>query len=256
MSRLPVSGLQVAFRQLTGLEDLLLQERQDTSVTLSLMLIDRLAHVTDGALVDWGELTVTDLDALLLLLRQAVLGDVIRADTQCSQPSCRARVDISFRVGDYLASQKGRSPRWVEKADEAGWFRLTSEAAMFRLPTGSDLAVMEHEVRPERELIRKCTQPAEVSSRLRQRIERAMETLAPSLSRTMTGQCPECRAEMRIYFDVRPFVLRELRDHAHSVYQDVHLLALHYKWPEENILALPQKRRRHYAAMLRSQGVA
>ena len=61
---------------------------------------------------------------------------------------------------------------------------------------------------------------------------------------------------MNFYFDVLPFVLRELRDHADSVFEDVHLLAMYYKWPEEDILALPRSRRLRYGAALRSPGNA
>jgi hypothetical protein len=83
-----------------------------------------------------------------------------------------------------------------------------------------------------------------------------MEALAPRFSRELTGLCPECHAGMNFYFDVQQFVLRELRDHTAMVFQDVHLIALHYKWPEENILALPRSRRELYAEALRSQGSA
>ena len=246
----------MSFQQPTGWEDLLLQERQDSRAALTLMLIERLARAVDGSTLDWKELTVTDLDSLLLLLRQKVLGDVILSDIRCDKPSCGARVDISFRIGQYLASQRSRPPSWVEEDGESGWFRLAGQTVKFRLPTGGDLAALEDQPRVERELIRQCARPAGISARIRRRMERAMEALAPSLSRIVQGQCPECGGVLQIYFDVRSFVLRELRDRAASVYQDVHLLALYYKWPEESILSLPQKRRRYYAEMLRGQGVA
>jgi hypothetical protein len=256
MFRLPVSGLRVAFQQPTGWEDVLLQETRYSRVALSLLLIERLAQPADAGAVDWKELTVTDLDTLLLRLRQYVMGDVILSDTRCDKPACGARMDISFRIGEYLASGGYRAPQRVEKKGETGWFCLAGEAAKFRLPTGSDLAAVESSPNVENELMRHCTEPAGIPARLRRRMARAMESMAPSLSRIIEGPCPECGCVMQIYFDVRSFVLRELRERAASIYQDVHLLALHYKWPEETILGLPQTRRRYYAEMLRSQGVA
>ena len=253
MFRLPISGLRVAFQQPTGWEDLLLQEKQDSRIELSLMLIERLVRPADGVKVDWPRLSVSDLDTLLLLIRQRVLGDVILSDARCDKPSCGARVDISFRIGEYVASQRPLQPNWVEKDGEAGWFRLAGESSKFRLPTGSDLAALEGEPDMESGLIRECSQPAGLPAPVRRRMERAMEALAPPLSRIMEGQCPECDGVMQIYFDVRSFVLRELRDRAATIYQDVHLLAKNYNWQEESILALPQKRRRYYAEMLRSQ---
>jgi len=208
-----------------------------------------------GPKVSWNRLPITDLDTLLLLLRQRLIGDVILSDTRCQQPSCGARVDISFRIGEYLASHRQRRPQWVEE-DADGWYRLAGQATKFRLPTGGDLEALDGDADAERELIRKCVQPEDVSAPERRRIERAMEAMAPALSHTVEGACPECGATLEVYFDVRSFVLGELADRAGSIYQDVHLLALHYNWPEESILALPQKRRRYYAEMLRDRGAA
>jgi hypothetical protein len=80
-----------------------------------------------------------------------------------------------------------------------------------------------------------------------------MHALAAPLSGNLAGSCPECLSQLTIHFDVIPFVLREMRDQAASIYQDIHLLALHYKWPEEKIVDLPRKRRLYYAEMIRSE---
>jgi hypothetical protein len=256
MFRLPVSRLTVVIQQPTGVEDLLLQEVQSSDAALSLALIRRLVQVADGGSADWGELTITDLEALMLLLRLTVLGDTVRGETRCTRPGCETRVDVSFSIGKFLASQKIRSPRAVEKADAEGWFQLVGERAKFRLPSGRVLMVIDQQRFAERELLRQCVEPANVRSNVRERIERAMQAMAPPLSRTLMGECPECHSQISIYFNVQSFVLRELRDHAAGIYQDIHLLALHYKWLEEDILALPRNRRMRYAEMVRSQGTA
>jgi hypothetical protein len=256
MVTLPVSGTQVSFRQPTGWEDLLLQERPSAGGAWWLALLERVVEAAEGVGPDWKDLTVCELDTLLLLLRRKMLGDGIVSDTVCAQPSCGARVDITFRIGEYLASRSPRRPAWVEDDAEAGWFRIAGEPGRFRIPTGRDLALLPGGPGEENELIGRCIQPADVQARTRQRIERAMESLAPPVSRMLKGRCPECGAAIEVYFDVRSFVLRELRDQAASVYGDVHLIALHYNWPEESILGLPQKRRRYYAGMLRGQEVA
>jgi hypothetical protein len=255
MLRLPISGMQVAFRQPTGWEDLFLWEGPPSEEAWWLTLLKRVVQKADGATPDLKELPVCELDSLLLLLRHKMLGDLILSDTVCGNASCGARVDISFRIGEYLASQSRKRPRWVEDDCETGWFRLAGDAARFRLPAGRDLATLDGDADAERELIRQCVQPADVPARTRRRIERAMESLAPSISRMLKGQCTECGAAIEVYFDVRSFVMRELRDRAAGIYRDVHLIALHYNWPEESILALPHKRRRYYAEMLRGQEV-
>src|ERR1700760_5006661 len=112
MFKLPISGLQVTARQPTGAEDLLLQESRDLNIGLALRLLERLAHCPDDPAANWSSLTITDFEALLLTLRRVALGDVIRAETNCS--TCGAKADVSFRIADLLASQEPRMPRSVE----------------------------------------------------------------------------------------------------------------------------------------------
>lgn len=254
MFRLPISGLQVMVRQPTGAEDLLLQEARDLSTGIALQLLDRLVECVDKPTGNWSGLAITDFETLLLMLRRATLGDVIRAETNCG--ACGAKTDVSFRITEFLASQKPRWPRGLEKVEKSEWngfYRLSGETAQFRLPNCSDLTEMDRQKDAALEFMRRCVQPPDGTARIRRRIERAMEVLAPRFSRDLAGECPECHASMNSYFDVQQFVLRELRDHAAMVFEDVHLLAYYYKWPEQDILALPRSRRTHYAEALRSQ---
>ncbi|HMD96328.1 MAG TPA: hypothetical protein VKM93_03220 [Terriglobia bacterium] len=254
MFRLPVTGFEVALRKPTGAEELLLHEKSSSSAELALEFVARVATRVGGESADWSALPVPDFEALLLRLRQATLGDMVRADTSCVTPSCGARVDVWFRIGDYLEHERPRTPGGIDADAESGWFRLRSGAVRFRLPVVADQVATAQSARPERELMRLCIQPAEIGARLRKRVEAAMESMAPPLSRLLQGQCPECRAALTVYFDVQSFVLRELRERAASLYHDVHLLAFHYKWAEETILALPRDRRLCYAEMLRHEG--
>ena len=77
-----------------------------------------------------------------------------------------------------------------------------------------------------------------------------MDAMAPSLSDALKGSCPECGAALEMYFDVQQFVLRELRDQATFLYEDVHLVASQYHWPESSILDLPSRRRAQYAEII------
>jgi hypothetical protein len=250
--RLPVSGMQVAVQPPTGREDLLLQEASNLEMALVFTLLDRLIRLPQDAARNWGELAITDLETLLLLLRREVLGDLIQAETECTVAGCKARVDVAFRISEYLATVKPRTPRGVEKHDACA-YRLAESDVMFRLPNGADIAALEQKDVTERAWLQRCIRPASVPGRVRRRIEHAMHALAPRLSRMMSGECPECKAMMNFHFDVVQFVLREIRDHAATIFEDVHLLAAHYKWPEEEILALPRSRRLRYCDALREQ---
>jgi len=241
MFQLPTSRLYVTVRSPTGMEELLLREADALDVGLSLMLISRLVQMGDGSTFDWGDLPATDAEALLLRLRLITLGDRVNATAECASTQCAAKVDVSFRLGEYLSSKKARTKRDVERIEPQGWFKLTGENVRFRLPTCADQVAFDHEQTPDTTLIRRCIEPANISSRLRRKVESAMEAMAPRLSQLMLGCCPECKAVIRFYFDVHSFVLQELRNHAGTVYQDVHLLEL------------PRARRLQYVDMIRDQ---
>lgn len=273
--RLPVSGREVVLRHPSGAEDLLLLEAARTpsgDAALALALAGRLARAVDGGPVDWPALAVTDLDATVLRLRQAVIGDRIRADVACPSPGCRQRIDLDFRIADFLAhhasqSTAARGRGWVlGPAEEPGWFCLArapedgtatiadspdAGPVRFRLPTSADLVEVAGHPVAAKELARRCLRPAEVPARLRRRVEAAMESLAPSLSRDLQGVCPECGATVTVLFEARRFCLRELRDRAAFLYQDVDLLARRYHWSEGEILSMPQVRRAAYVELAR-----
>jgi hypothetical protein len=267
---LPVSGRAVVLRQPSGAEELLLREAAPGPAAdgaLALALAGRLGRANDGEPLDWGGLAVTDLDALVLRLRRALIGDRIRADIFCPAPGCGRRFDIDFGVEAFLAhhapqTAPARVGGWVAiPADEPGWFvlaRATGErgSVSFRLPTVHDQLAAVGAPDGADELARRCLRRADVPARVRRRVEALMEALAPSLAGDLRAACPECGEPVPVYFDARRFCLQELRDRAAFVYQDVDALARRYHWTENEILALPQVRRAAYAELARQAGGA
>jgi hypothetical protein len=269
---LPVSGRAIALRPPTGVEDMLLVEtaQRDTGqgdTGLALDLAARLARAEDGEPLDWSQLPVTDLDAFVLGLRRALLGHRIIADMTCRTEGCRTRIDMSFMIGDYLAHHRPKHgmPRlrgWsvTNVPDDRGWYRLSrpgdDAVAVFRLPSGADLLAVEGLTDAGDALARRCIRPAELPSRVRQRVEAAMEALSPNLASELAGVCPECRTPVTAHFDSRRFCLRELRDRARFVHHDIDALAQRYHWSERAILSLPAARRASYAELARQAGAA
>jgi hypothetical protein len=284
---LPVSGHLVALQHPTGAEDLLLIEATGDDTKLTLALASRLTRFAAGAELDWSELTVSDLDVLILRLRQAVIGDRVRADVACRAADCGKRFDISFGIGRYLAHREPSKPSprgaWnVDPAEEPGWFRLTrarsgpgklgagtptahsevpawstdrSDEVLFRPPTVADQLAVVGRLDAAEELARRCIRPMKIPLRLRRQVEATMEAMAPSMSGDLQGTCPECGSEVAVYFEARQFCLRELRDRAAFIYQDIDLLARRYRWSETDILAMPHARRTNYAELARQEGV-
>jgi hypothetical protein len=278
---LPISGTRVALRELSGAEDLLLLGGGASVPHLVCELLTALG----GPGVE--ELPVGDAESLLLAVRGALLGEHIRAGIACPAPGCRARIDVSFTIADYLRHRRPRrtrgregekgneqtisrdgnavaplptaaSPQWGEGGQRPGEGRTwmtEAEGVTFRIPTLRDQVEVSGRAAAPRELFERCVRGAP-SARTRRRIERTLDTIAPTLSDYVTGSCPECGTAVEVYFDVEQFVLRELRDTAAEVIDDVHLLASHYGWSEAAIVALPRSRRTAYAERVRGEGVA
>lgn len=248
-------------RQPNGADDLAFLERSGQGKRAALALMARLASGPEGESCQWSSLTVTDFQTLLLLLRRDTFGDEIRSQTICATESCRTRVDIWFRISDYLAYRAPRKPERVELGDEPGWFRVKGLGAEFRLPTIADLIVLGEDPAPRaapkqntrRNLARQLVRPADLPGEALRRVEAAMAALAPDLCGNLEGTCPACQRKVHVYFDVEMFVLREFRDQAAFIYQDIHLLASRYRWGEQVILDLPRNRRILYAEMLKQE---
>src|SRR5262245_18431697 len=92
---LPVSRLRVMLREPTGMHALLLVETADDDAA-ALALADDLASDEGGEEIAWPQLSPTDLDVVILRLRQARLGDRIVSRMKCRAEGCAALVDISF----------------------------------------------------------------------------------------------------------------------------------------------------------------
>jgi hypothetical protein len=171
-------------------------------------------------------------------------------------------------ISDYLAHcrPKPGMPRlrgWLvtDVADDFGWRRLSRRgddgpAAVFRLPSGADLLAVEGLPHAGDALARRCIRPEAPPRHVRQGVEAAMEAMAPNLAGDLGGSCPSCGAMVMVHFDPRRFCLRELRDRARFVYEDIDVLARRYHWSERAILTLPTARRASYAELARRAGAA
>lgn len=256
---LPVSGGVVALRRPAGAEDVLLSEARVSDPSLTLALAERLAWCE--ATSDWAAFCVTDIDALIMRLRQAVIGDRVVADVTCNGSSCGRRVDLSFGLGAYLAHHRpkparARGRRWSAEPceDEAGWYTLRDDAASvarFRLPTLGDQIAVEGLPGAASMLAERCIRLQDRSALTVPRIEAAMRAFAPALSGPIKGCCPDCATIINVYFDARLYCLQELSDHARFVYEDIDALAERYHWSETAILRLPNDRRTRYADHVR-----
>jgi hypothetical protein len=259
---LPVSKRRIFVQPPTGAEELLLLETVADETQLALALARALARDTEGTSLEWSQLSATDLDAFLLNLRRAWIGDQVRCNLRCAAEGCGERIVFNFTITRFLADHRptelalARRGWRVRASDETGWHGLESETARleFRLPTPDDQLMVASLEDAEKVLAGRCMRPANLPARIRRCAEAAIEKLAPSLSCEMRGTCPHCGALVSAYFDARGFCLKEFRNRAAFIYQDVDALARHYHWSEPEILRLPHARRSAYAEMACSAG--
>ena len=217
-------------------------------------------------------LLVVDRQFLLLKLRQMTFGDHVQATVQCPWETCQKKVDIDFSLHDIpVRESEDKGPLYTrELSPEAAFSNELGEAyreVVFRLPNGEDQEVIspmveENEDRALALLLARCIRRLgplqdpglEVIHRLsplaRAEIERHMEVAAPHIDLTLTAPCPECDREFTVPFDLQRFFVAECQTSRDFLYREVHYLAYHYHWSEQEILALSREKRRKYIAIL------
>jgi hypothetical protein len=246
MIRLPVSAIEAKFRRPDGADEIAFNEGDPAPLAAALRLLDRVAARVDDAAADWAHLSMTDFEILLLQLREFLIGPVIASYVAC--PFCGERVEVSFRITDYIAAVHPSIPSGLTRSVE-GWLGL--HGAVFRVPQVADLQAASQSRNPVAVLRARCiTQRASAQSF--QRIERVIARLAPPVSGQVGGACPDCGTTLSALFEVASFVVTELRRLTAHVYAEVHQLAAAHGWAEAAILALPASRRRRYADLVRS----
>jgi hypothetical protein len=260
--KLPVSGLEIEFHLPTGSDDLALIEAGGNEIEQALVAIARLA-LKKAAMAsrgpeetDWRALSVTDFEYALLGLRRFLEGDSVTCLLRNRSHECGESMEMSFSITALLDDVSPRMPRGVARvAGKAQKFELTASAnpVRFHLPTVSDQLAVQGKPEGGALLLQRCTGRAKLSKLEATRIERAMEALAPPVSREIEGICPNCGKPVRAILHVPKLVVEELIQAASGVFGEIDLLASEYHWTEEAIVALPQRRRKEYAEKIRER---
>lgn len=217
-------------------------------------------------------LLVADRQYLLLKLREATFGPEVRGTLRCPWPGCGARVDTDFMISDIpVRPSRDKGPVYrmelsgaAAPADGDG---APVRSVSFRLPNGSDqeaIMPLYHE-NPARALamllelcivsLGGCDNPgtdllAQLSPAARREIEAGMEQVSPAVDLDMQAECTECGRSFTVPFDIQDFFFGELRADADMLYREIHYLAYHYHWSEQEIMAMTQDRRRRYIEVL------
>jgi hypothetical protein len=217
-------------------------------------------------------LLVADRQYLLLRLRHITFGAQVQATIRCPWADCGHKVDIDFSLEDIPvreSQEKGQthtmelSPEAACRSEHGQVYR----AVTFRLPNGEDQEVVSRLVTDDAAqaftmLLARCIQRVgpwkhpdaaligSLSPLAQQEIARQMEAVAPHVELTMEGQCRECGRDFAVPFDPQECFFGELRASRDLLYREVHYLAYHYHWSEQEIMAMPRAKRRRYIEVL------
>lgn len=143
--------------------------------------------------------------------------------------------------------------------------KISGKSLCFRLPTGEDQQAIANEANPEQAqqiLLQRCLlsisgkkvsrdeQPIFAPGDV-EKIEAAMEAVAPELVTELDANCPVCGQPNKIELD--PYV--QLGRGSTALFSEIHSLAWYYHWSEREILAMPRARRARYLSYIdRSRG--
>jgi hypothetical protein len=253
-------------RPLSGEQELMLTsagERAD-SPSVSRLLATCVSRIGGYREIDaehTAALTRGDRQHLLLWLRRSLFGDRIALVVKCPNPTCGALADLDARVESVAPERPAGAPETFSVETEAGRARL-------REPTGADdAAVAQSQLdRAARaallwsrlvvDLDGRALSPADWSA-LPQPVRHAIalalaeNSSAPDLA--FLSRCPTCRAWLELELNPLSVLARELRVGAERLLAEVHSLAFHYHWSEEEILKLPRARRWRYLELVRRE---
>lgn len=259
-----------------GEEELLAQAGRSQSATLVTEVLSRcvrrLGRISPVPPDVTRRLLVADRQFLLLQLRRVTFGDSVHADLICPWPDCGAQVSVDFPVsGVPVEEPPYRAPLHTMTLSDAAVADGTDLGGdgevCFRLPDGTDQEELSdllahNEADALTALLCRCVQrlgpcrPPEreqvsgLSALARAEIEERMRQLAPAVEQSMAAVCVGCGRTFVAPFDVQRFLLGELRTDSQLLYQEVHYLAFHYHWSEQEIMSLTRDKRWTYIDVL------
>ena len=184
---------------------------------------------------DLAALDVAERERRLLRLRSLMLGPALRCAADC--PACGERVEFELDAGS------------LDTEPAAGPFK--AGGVRFRLPDSDDLAAAA-----------RCADAGEARQLLAERciladgaragpgtvaaVAEAMGEAAAVADVSAALSCPGCGEEWTCLLDLPRYVWAELGAEARRLLSEVDALARSYGWTEEDVLALPPRRRRAY----------
>ena len=171
---------------------------------------------------------------------------------------CAEKFDVSFLQSELPLKPAGEG--YPSRDIEVSLGRVTVS-----VPTGNDqLAIsgITDNQKALRTLIERLVKikgrrlklkPEQLTAEDIEKIESTSEAMSPEIATEVLAACPHCGSQNRL--TVTPYSCFEKS--ADTLFNEVHALAMHYHWREQDILDLPRARRQRYLQLIdRSRGMA
>lgn len=226
-------------------------ERVTALLAQSLVAI---GEVTPVDAEDVRQLSIGDRDRLVLTLRRLLHGQELRCVFDCG---CGETLELELEVGTLLDDQPPVCPR------QASAVTAAKVEIQVRAATGDD-----HERAARRaladpqaaaaDLLEACVTSARgpdgeevaIAGEVAARAEALVAELDPGAELLLAGECPACGERVAARFDPITHLWAELEQRRAQLEYEVHVLALHYHWSEQEIVELSPARRARYLTRL------
>jgi hypothetical protein len=122
-----------------------------------------------------------------------------------------------------------------------------------RRPTGEDLRRWHAQPPSDAEIIAAVGGPALAGDAPRElvaAVEAALDAVDPLVDTWVRSACPACGLPLELPVDIEAALLTAAHTAQDRLLEDVVALADAFRWSEQEILALPARRRRRYLAMI------
>lgn len=181
--------------------------------------------------------------------------------------SCEKRIDLEFYSSDIpvkvLPQIKQNYTCIIPENDVVkNW---VGKKITYRLPNGSDqekigTVALGNQAQALHSLLEMCILDIdgnkdigsilEIPPYVIKEIENSMDNNAPGPDLTIETTCPECNSHISFSFSLQDFFFGEVAINRRQLYKEIHYLAYHYHWSENELLSLTRNKRRDYISIL------
>lgn len=201
------------------------------------------------------ELSVGELNALLLNLRELTFGPQLDCYAEC--PQCSQRLEFSISINDVVKNSASEDAAHEYMVETKG-FKVHC-----RVPKIQDLldllqcnnAAAGREFLLKRCIVQSFKGEKEINIKSLPRkmiaaIDEKLNSCDPLCEIQIDIHCPDCGHHWSTVLDIISFFWAEVAANAKSLLNDIHTLAWAYGWREEDILAMSIRRRQLYMEMI------